>query len=551
MSKNIPISQKLSNIEKLETVLTVKKNMLIEKALGSNSPSDVLKAGSVISNIENRQQSNKKSYIVDPYEFNSSFGYKDKPFAMSYEMLKKISFAVPIIRAIIGTRTDQIASFCEPQSDKYSTGFIIRKKQPYYTKESKQASREEIAKANKYTDFILNCGMNNSYMNDDFDGFTRKIVNDSFTYDQMTYEIVDDRRGKPFEFLATDASTMRIADSYDDDSYQKRDRQEVMGYLPSYCQIANGAVSADFYPWEMCFGVRNPITNIYSNGYGVSEIEILINTITSMLWSDEYNRKFFSQGSAPKGFFKFKSETDVNGTRLQQFKQQFQGMMAGVTNSWKTPVLQGDVDWVSLHQSNQDMEFAKWQEYLIKLSCAIYRIDPAEINFPLSGGANDKPMFEGNNEARLKHSKDKGLYPSLKFLQRRHNKFLISRLDPEFEFVFVGMDGIDQATELEQDIKMMTNFMTVDEIRIKRGLKPLGEEKGGNNIANSVVQQAINQKAMQDQQMQRGQEGGQQGDENFNPDEEDNYDENPFEKAFDEYVQSLNKSDENPTVISL
>lgn len=537
--KRIPIHKQLDSLQSLKQQLQVRENILLNKAMESTHPSDIIKASSIIDNVEQRHQSNKKAYMVDPYAFNNSFGYKDKPYSMSYEMLKRISFQVPIVRAIIGTRSDQVASFCEPQSDKYSTGFIIRKKQPFYSKESKQASRDEIAKANKITDFILNCGMNNSFESDDFDTFIRKVLNDSLTYDQMTFEVVNDRRGRPFEFYAVDASTIRIADSYDDDNYKKSDgRKPILGYYPNFCQIHDGIVTSDFYPWEMCFGIRNPVTNIYSNGYGVSEIEMLINTITSMLWSDEYNRRFFSQGSAPKGFFKFKSETAVNDGRLAQFKQQWQGMMAGVYNSWKTPVLEGDIDWVSLHTSNQDMEFSKWQEYLIKLTSAIYRIDPAEVNFPLSGGSDTKPMFEGNNEARLKHSKDKGLYPLLKFLQRRINKHLISRIDPEYEFVFVGMDGMDQGTELDNDIKMMSNFMTVDEIRIKRGLNPLGEEKGGNLIANSILYQS---QAAKDQQKMMGMMGVGQEEDQFDAEDDENYEEDPFKKAFDDYIVGLNK----------
>jgi hypothetical protein len=539
MKKVIPIHKQLDSLQSLKQQLEVRENILLNKALVSTHPTDIIKASSIIDNVEQRHQSNKKAYMVDPYAFNNSFGYKDKPYSMSYEMLKRISFQVPIVRAIIGTRSDQVASFCEPQSDKYSTGFIIRKKQPFYSKESRQASRDEIMKANKITDFVLNCGMNNSFESDDFDTFIRKIINDSLTYDQLTFEVVNDRRGRPFEFYAVDASTIRIADSYDDDNYKKKDeRKQILGYYPNYCQIHDGIVTSDFYPWEMCFGIRNPVTNIYSNGYGVSEIEMLINTITSMLWSDEYNRRFFSQGSAPKGFFKFKSETAVNDGRLAQFKQQWQGMMAGVYNSWKTPVLEGDIDWVSLHTSNQDMEFSKWQEYLIKLTSAIYRIDPAEVNFPLSGGSDTKPMFEGNNEARLKHSKDKGLYPLLKFLQRRINKHLISRIDPEYEFVFVGMDGVDQQTELDNDIKMMSNFMTVDEIRIKRGLSPLGEEKGGNQIANSILYQS---QAAKDQKAIMGMMGGGQEEDQFDAEDDGNYEEDPFKKAFDDYIVGLNK----------
>lgn len=556
----LSIHEQLDSVMKVEKMLEIKKNVLLNKALQSSHPNDIIKASTMIEGVEKRDTSDKKAYLLDPNEFNNTMGYKDKPFSLSYQILKRISYTVPIIRAIITTRIDQIASFCEPQSDKYSTGFIIRKKQPYFnSKAQSEIKKAEADKIEEITNFILNCGVDNSFEADDFDTFIRKIVNDSLTYDQMTFEVVTDRKGRPCKFYAVDASTARIIDSYNDDEYDGKERQQKMGYYPSFCQIRDSVITAEFYPWEMCFGVRNPTTNIYNNGYGVSEIEILVNTITSMLWSDEYNRRFFSQGSAPKGFFKIKQGVAMNDARLNQFKQQWQSMMAGVYNSWKTPVLEGDIDWVDLQKTNNDMEFSKWQEYLIKISCAIFKIDPAEINFPLSGSSDAKPMFEGNNEARLKHSKDKGLFPILKFLQRKINKYLVSRYDNDYEFVFTGMEGMSLSDELEMDIKMMANFMTIDEIRIKRGLVPLGDEKGGNVIGNSIW---LQNKNAQDQQQQQGQEGEDQGgdeenkegdnDDQFtqesdqenpdqeNPDQEGNKEENPFEKAFDNFLQNLN-----------
>lgn len=549
--KHIPIHQQLDSVTKMEQSLAIRKDILLNKAFHSTHPTDIIKANTIIG-VEQREKSDKKSYLIDPYEFNNSMGFKDKPFSLSYQILKRMSYTVPIIRAIIGTRIDQIASFCEPQSDKYSTGFIIRKKQKYFdTKGQTEPSEQELNRIEEITNFVLNCGTDNNFEADDFDTFVRKIINDSLSYDQMCFEIVTDRKGRPCSFYAVDASTIRIADSYDDDEYQAKERTQKFGYYPSYCQIRDNIVTADFYPWEMCFGVRNPTTNIYSNGYGVSEIEILVNTITSMLWSDEYNRRFFSQGSAPKGFFKIKQGVAMNDARLNQFKQQWQAMMAGVYNSWKTPVLEGDIDWVDLQKNNRDMEFAKWQEYLIKLACAIYKIDPAEINFPLSGSSDAKPMFEGNNEARLKHSKDKGLFPMLKFLQRKINKYLVSRFDPAYEFVFTGMEGLSLSDELEMDIKMMANFMTIDEIRVKRGLKPLGDEKGGNIIGNSIWMQKQNADAMAKQQQEQGgmgengnpnaEEGnGEESDQEFDTNDEQSYEENPFEKAFENYLTNLN-----------
>ena len=556
------ISSQLRGVEKAREVLEARHAILLEKALKSSSPSDLLKAKETLDNIPYRQQQERKSYLLDPQEMNSYMGFKNKPYSLSYNMLRRISYSVPILRAVIMTRIDQVAAFCEPQSDKYSTGFVIRKKRKYGDKLGNDTpTKEEIEKINQYTEFILNCGSGNNFECDDFDEFTRKVMNDTLTFDQMTFEVIRNRKGQIHSFIATDAATMRLADTFEQDRVKQEtngmvthqlmdnygNKQKIRGYLPTHCQVKDNVVTANYYPWEMCFGIRNPTTNIYSNGYGVSEIEILVNVITSMLWGDEYNRRFFSQGSAPKGFIKIKSGSNMNPNRLGEFKQQWQAMMAGVYNSWKTPVLEGDIDWVDLQKNNRDMEFAKWQEYLIKLVCAVFRIDPAEINFPLGGESDKKAMFEGNNEARLKHSKDKGLYPLLKFYQRKLNKYIMQQIDPEYELVFCGMDGINISDELDQDIKAMNNFMTIDEARIRRGMKPLGEKGGGNIIANAVwmqnytaEQQQKMQAEQQKQQMQAQPQPAGGGDDDEYAMADQGKDEDPFQKAWDTFEASLN-----------
>ena len=148
-------------------------------------------------------------------------------------------------------------------------------------------------------------------------------------------------------------------------------------------------------------------------------------------------------------------------------------MITGVMQSWKTPVVEADVDWIDLQKNNRDMEYSSWMEYLIKLSCAIYSIDPSEIGWDISRSSGNGGLFEGSQEQRLKHSKDKGLYPLLKFLQRKINKYIIEQINPDFELVFVGLNGLTIEEELDMDIKKVGSFMTVNEAREKYEMKPL------------------------------------------------------------------------------
>lgn len=539
---NSKLGKKIEAITEIEQRLAIKKSLLVDSALKSSSPSDILHAQKVLEGISRREPMEKKSYLIDPLDFSQNFGYKDKPFMLSYNTLKAMS-KTPIINAIIKTRKNQIADFAEPQEDRYSTGFKIRKK-IRHGEEENENTPEEIEKIKYIQDFILNCGKGDSWENDDFETFIRKITEDSLVWDQMTFEVVRDHNGELFEFFAVDASTFRVADSYDDESYHG-EKMAVKGYYPKHVQLYQGNVVNDFYPWELCFGVRNPTTSIMNNGYGVSELEDLVSTVTSMLWAEDYNKRFFSQGTAPKGLLKVKGT--VNSKHLDAFRQEWLASMTGVHQAWKTPVVEGDVDWVDLQKTNRDMEFSAWFDFLIKICCAIYNIDPNEIGFDINKSSGEKSMFESSNEGKLKHSKDKGLYPILKFIQRKLNKYIVSQIDPNYELVFVGLNGMTIEQELEQDIKKLQNFVTLNETRTKYKMKPV---EGGDTILNPTYTQSV---AMAKQQSMMGAQGGgganpflSQEDDSFdddmNPflsgDSDFDEDDNPFLKAFND---NLNK----------
>lgn len=542
--------RQLDAIELANAKLQVKKMRTIEKAIRSDSPSDILRAKKAIEGMQERDKDvGPKSYFIDPLQFNSNLGYKDKAFSLTYTTLKRMS-KTPIINSIIKTRKNQVADFAELQENKYQTGFIVRKKPKGGVEQKMDNNDKRIAFA--IADFLLKGGNSGGWGHDDFDTFIRKIVDDSLTYDQMTFEVMRNRRGKVESFIATDASTFRIANSFfaeDYDSPYFRENkgiwgfsnedfgEKVKGYYPSYVQIYQNNKIAEFYPWELCFGVRNPSTSIYANGYGCSELEELINVVTSLLWGDEYNRRFFSQGSAPKGMLRVKGT--VNETSLQQFKQQWQSMITGVMQSWKTPVVNQDVEWIDLQKNNRDMEYSSWMEYLIKLACAVYNIDPVEIGWDISRGSNPGGLFEGSQEQRFQHSKDKGLYPLLKFLQRKINKYIVEPIHPDYELVFMGLNGMSIEQELEMDIKKVGAFATINEIREKYEMKPLED---GDIIENSIYAQARNAaQSMAMQQEGQVQESTVQN--TFEAEAEESEEENPFDLYAEESDDEAEKAE--------
>ena len=149
--------------------------------------------------------------LNDPMSLAYSMGYKDRKTNMTYDVLRQVAHQLSIISAIINTRVNQVASFSAPFRRTRTLGFEIKHKDREH-----KLSKSEKKFIQELESYISFCGkpVDNPYyfgQRDNFDQFTRKVIRDRLIYDAMAWEVVPDRRGKPFEFLPVDASTIRIA----------------------------------------------------------------------------------------------------------------------------------------------------------------------------------------------------------------------------------------------------------------------------------------------------------------------------------------------------
>lgn len=507
-------SKYIDDLKEREEILNIEKSLILKNAYETKDALAIQKAQQYVNQIESKGDFKPKSLILNPQQFTSG-GFLEKNYRVSYDVLRNMA-RIPIIKAVIETRKEQIMSFCEPQRNKYSTGFVIK---PKSYDESKDLTKEQQKRIDELTEFMLNCGENkNSFHGDNFNSFIRKFLDDSLILDQGTWENIYGRNGKDLvEFIATDGASYRIADSYNDekDSGEKKKN----GYLPYYVQVYNGNIFEEFYPWELTFAIRNPQTSIFSNGYGKSELEDLIETATSIINADMYNSNYFKVGSNPKGILRVTG--NINTSRLEEFRNHWQSQMSGVRNAHKLPIIEAEkMDFINTQSSNKDMEYGMYQEYLIKLVCGSYKIDPSEIGFNMGNSNGQAPMFEGNNEARIKYSRDKGLKPLLKFLQRYLNKHLLSIKDANYVIEFVGLDSETPEQELDRKTKEVQSIKTLNEVRAENGLEPL---EWGDNLLNPV--------ALQLQQVQSM--GNQESNQFMDQEESENEpkEENPFLKS--------------------
>lgn len=469
-----------------------------------------------------------RSMMFDPLAVQYAMGFKDRKYSLTYDVLKRIPHQVSVISAILQTRCNQVASFSVPFRSSKSVGYIIKHKDPsHLTTKGEQEFIKDLET------FIYNCGYkapnpHNNIKRDDFETFLKKVVRDSLQYDQACIEVVPDRRGSPYEFMAVDASTIRIASPETPfgpnatwhgrsanfsgklleqmettamrhpyrnmrlyDNIKNADRAE-------FVQILNGQIENLYTRDEMIFGVRNPRTDIYIQGYGYGELEQLVTTITAHLYAEEYNRRFFSQGSAPKGILNFKGDA-MTPDMLEGFRRQWRANLEGVENSWRTPILQSEqgVDWIDLNPTNKDMEYGSWLEYLIKITCGVFLIDPAEINFDLKGGVQQTPLFESSQEWKLKASRDRGLKPLLRFIAKMINENVISKIDDRFVFDFAGLEELTEQEKHTLRTEQVSSYLTLNEVRRQDDLPDL---EFGDMPMNPTYVQIMQQKQQEEQQ---------------------------------------------------
>lgn len=374
---------------------------------------------------------------------------------------------------------------------------LERKAREKLTKQFEKAKKE-------VEEYILNCGKTENRPFETkkwkFDGALRAWVRDTLTYDIYTTEKVPDRAGRPHHWFPADGGTIKRAsrdlrrykDSaqnfmnidilYPEKQDEAKEKQKVIELDPKlldkdaykWVQVIRGKVERAYTADEMAVGIRNVNTDIYNNGYGISELELLISMVTGHINAEYYNQAYFTQGFSAKGILHIKAA--LNRRKIESVRTQWHHMLKGARNSFQTPIFAGveDVNWIPLTQNHNDIGFEGWMRYLITMIGAIYQIDPTElgIHFKAEGGGGG---LSGKDDVKEKteNSKEKGLYPLLNHIENYINEEIIKPFDARFILKFTGTKGENSVQTLNRQEKEVKFKKTVNEIRAEDGLPPL------------------------------------------------------------------------------
>lgn len=477
-------------------------------------PEELLKA---MNDHDDEKKYEPKSAIIDPVNTLFMGGTRSKPTPIPYETLRRMA-QIPAVSAIINTRLNQVGRYAKRPRFSGDVGFRIGLKDP----EAKM-SKAQRKRAREIEDFFLKTGWErNKVRKDNFNTFLRKLTRDSLTMDVMTFEKVATMKGELAEMWAVDGATIELVIN---NPTGEGNNQEIPVYKPmtrsgiqhigdiAYVQKINGVVVAEYTEDEFAFAVRNPRTDVFLTDFGMSELETLMEIVTGIVNGVRYNTSYFSHSNLPQGVLEIVGKYQEK--HLEAFKRHWKAMTSGAPGKWATPVLamedgQG-LKWTPFKNSNRDMEFNEFLEFLFNIACAVYQIDPNEVGFK-SWTSSTGMSSSDNTQTKIDESKDKGFIPLMTFLSDTFNSEIVDLIDEDFVFEWVGLNEEDIDKKLErQKMELEMGKKTVAEIRKEDDMDDLKDDQGNDSVwAHAPANQTLIQVFMAQMQAQQQAEQAEQ-----------------------------------------
>ncbi|WOL24211.1 portal protein [Yersinia phage fHe-Yen8-01] len=425
----------------------------------------------------------------------------EKPTNFSFDMMRHMVDKTPILSAVVMTRIRQIKRFCRASEKGVGPGFQIRLKEQNGTVKLAKVEQDSI---NALQEFITNCGWEKNprtrsrLKRDNFSGFMSKTVRDSLVLDSAPIE-TEFKRNKSLGmdgFYAVDGATIRLCT---EDGYRGDD--EIFAL-----QVVQGNLRTAYTYNDLIYVPRNTRTDVLNGGYGMSETELLVNTVTGFLNAMTYNQKYFDSNAIPKGLLHLSG--DYSTEDMASFKRYWNSMVKGINNAWTLPVMvsktqESKASFENFGVDVNEIMFAKWMTFLTAIICAIYGIAPDEINFE-SFTSGTSSLSGSDTEEKLINSKDKGLRPLLSHFEDLITDYIISDFSDKYVFRWTGLDEKDPKQVWEEE----KTLLTFNEARRSRNWEELKNDWADSPLSTVTMQPYMAEvnAAVQDKQMEKQQE---------------------------------------------
>ena len=169
--------------------------------------------------------------------------------------------------------------------------------------------------------------------------------------------------------------------------------------------------------------VRRPRAQRWVQGYGRSELEMLVDIVSACITGVLFNSEVFTSNHVPAGMAIFSGDffDPVGAQWMEQVQADMKRNVGGPGKFHVLPMLFGEegakAEYVRFRgEGPLDMHWEKWMQFLVLIICTSYQMAPEEINF-VSQRATGSALQESDPASRLQHSEDKGRIPRMRSLE--------------------------------------------------------------------------------------------------------------------------------------
>jgi SPP1 gp7 family putative phage head morphogenesis protein len=262
---------------------------------------------------------------------------------------------------------------------------------------------------------------------------------------------------KPKEFVAMEPGYITTEDAREKAAYFQ------YGWI-------TGARPVPFGKRELVWMERHPRTDSI---YGRSPVEILADTIQTLIYAIESDLEYFNDNSIPKGVLGFEN-SDTN--ELEGFKDQWteQQRVKDTAGNWKKaqhrlPMMNKVPIFTRIQFTNQEMQLLESQRWWAKLVWACFGVTAVELGYTEDAKGLANQIVQSNVFRK------RAINPLLELEEYKINKEIISEFGyKDIKFKFLRFD-VEEETKKANLYKLQLDagVKTINEVRNEEGLDDL------------------------------------------------------------------------------
>lgn len=239
------------------------------------------------------------------------------------------------------------------------------------------------------------------------------------------------------------------------------------GYIPvppepAFLQVINGDIQSSLTREDILYLPQNRRVN---KVYGFSPVEYILLTVKIALNRQVFNLNYYTDGNIPSAIFMMAK--DITKEQMEYFQQYFDADLAGnLKKRNKVKMVQGVDEIKELSKFDNKTEFDAW---LARVVCAAFDISPEAFDRLINRATAEVAASESNSAG---FDSDKSWIEETMTMIIQHPKLMNK---PNLKFSFIPKSREITAIEVQQEgMYIDKGVLSVDEVREKHGLKPLG-----------------------------------------------------------------------------